>query len=557
MSHVATVSRRGVAVGCGVMVASLFALALVARGDELRWVIFGLLAAAAGASCTLTWSLLRPTLPSGLPDGVERPVSAPALSGPPAPRPTAMPVPIGSGLSVGGGGRRPTSTPIPIEAAALPVPMPRSASSPIPIAAAAVPGAPAAPMARMANGPILLPRTGPIALPEAAPITDDASDNAPAAPHPDVAALTAQLERLEAQGRERERQLEQAHAKAVSLSRFAEWMQSISNAHEIQTALATVVESTLPDSTVQVVQCNDARDRLDVTWPPAPDDTTSAVVHPVQEEPLRCRALRTRKMVRADAGSATACDCSLGVPDEGGYACVPMVIAGDAVGLVNIQTRRQRAWPRRDLLVAQAYVNFAASSLTSIRLLAAARERALRDSLTGAYNRRFFEEYLIRRLSECARSGAPTSLLLLDLDHFKRLNDTYGHQVGDRVLVAFASCVQELIRAGDVLVRFGGEEFVVVLPNTDGPGARIVAERIRSRVEALVIATGDKMLGSLVRVSIGLATAPIDASAPDTLVAAADQALYRAKAAGRNRVESADTLRAAAAAMPSVGPDTN
>jgi diguanylate cyclase (GGDEF)-like protein len=152
-----------------------------------------------------------------------------------------------------------------------------------------------------------------------------------------------------------------------------------------------------------------------------------------------------------------------------------------------------------------------------------------RDGLTGVPNRRHFDETLAREWRRAARSQRPLSLLMLDIDYFKRLNDTAGHQAGDDCLRAVATMLSEsLQRAGDVVARYGGEEFAVLLPETDKADAQHLAERLRARVDAA---------GSIT-VSIGVATVvpPADASGCETLVRNADSALYEAKRAGRNRV---------------------
>lgn len=154
------------------------------------------------------------------------------------------------------------------------------------------------------------------------------------------------------------------------------------------------------------------------------------------------------------------------------------------------------------------------------------------DALTGLFNRRHLEEELDRQSSTARRDGTPLALLLLDIDHFKSVNDTYGHPAGDVVLQEFGRRLRGHLRAGDVAGRWGGEEFLVVLPRTDLPGALVVAERIRSTTcREPVTAAG---LPILVTVSGGCAAGPLDD--PADLVSGADAALYEAKAAGRNRI---------------------
>ncbi len=168
------------------------------------------------------------------------------------------------------------------------------------------------------------------------------------------------------------------------------------------------------------------------------------------------------------------------------------------------------------------------------RLQAALREQAIRDSLTGLYNRRYLDETLDREVARARREGNPLSLVMMDIDHFKDVNDTYGHQVGDEVLRVLAATLLADIRAEDVACRYGGEEFLILLPNMPLVAALERAESWRAEVAALQIRHGGFQLQFTV--SLGVASYPEHGKTPDDLTRGADQALYRAKAEGRNRV---------------------
>jgi two-component system, cell cycle response regulator len=157
------------------------------------------------------------------------------------------------------------------------------------------------------------------------------------------------------------------------------------------------------------------------------------------------------------------------------------------------------------------------------------------DVLTGLYNRRHLDEELVRRHSDASRHHQLISLLLLDIDHFKRINDTYGHPAGDQVLRTFADRLRTVLRAGDIAGRWGGEEFLVVLPRTDLAGAREVAERIRFITAFEPVVADGKEID--LTVSGGCALGPGDSV--EAVVSLADKALYEAKQAGRNRVITA------------------
>lgn len=164
-------------------------------------------------------------------------------------------------------------------------------------------------------------------------------------------------------------------------------------------------------------------------------------------------------------------------------------------------------------------------------------ELSVRDGLTGLYNRRELEKRLQQEIQRARRYRRPLSVLMLDIDHFKNVNDRYGHQAGDEVLITVADLIQLNVRPVDVVCRYGGEELAVILPETDAEGARTVAERIRGTVEDSVTTTpqGDTVH---VTVSIGLAVFPRDGDTAAGLIHTADQALYAAKQEGRNLVRS-------------------
>jgi diguanylate cyclase (GGDEF)-like protein len=164
---------------------------------------------------------------------------------------------------------------------------------------------------------------------------------------------------------------------------------------------------------------------------------------------------------------------------------------------------------------------------------------ATHDSLTGCLNRASVETLLEHTLQRAHRDGAPTALALLDIDHFKQVNDRFGHRAGDAVLKAFAQAVRARLRSSDVLGRVGGEEFLLVLPATDAAGALRACENVRAAVAALRVPAGDAEVG--VTVSGGIVIAPSDSGlGAERLVGIADEALYRAKADGRDRMVLAD-----------------
>ena len=162
------------------------------------------------------------------------------------------------------------------------------------------------------------------------------------------------------------------------------------------------------------------------------------------------------------------------------------------------------------------------------------RSQAVIDELTGAYNRRFLLEQLKLRLGEARRHQTPVSLILFDLDHFKKVNDSFGHPFGDTVLKGTADLVRRHIRKEDILARYGGEEFAVMLPHTDRPGAAVLAERLRESAAGCYHSNGEQK--ERVTISLGVASFPPDeANSGEELIKWADLRLYKAKESGRNR----------------------
>jgi diguanylate cyclase (GGDEF)-like protein len=160
------------------------------------------------------------------------------------------------------------------------------------------------------------------------------------------------------------------------------------------------------------------------------------------------------------------------------------------------------------------------------------------DGLTGIFNRRGFDERLHNEWSRTSREKQPLSLIMIDVDHFKRFNDTYGHQAGDDCLKKVATALEEqTYRPSDMAARYGGEEFAMILPSIDEDGASVVASRIRESIAALAIPHSGSNGNRVVTVSVGVATVrPVLGSKAEEVIRRADEALYQAKGAGRNRV---------------------
>ncbi len=221
----------------------------------------------------------------------------------------------------------------------------------------------------------------------------------------------------------------------------------------------------------------------------------------------------------------------------------PLRSGESTVGTLVCGSRKPDALPegaQRDLAMLALQ---AAEALQRTRLYERAERLATTDGLTGLSNRRTFNEQLKSRLRQAERYRRPLSLLLLDIDHFKRVNDTHGHPAGDAVLRGVARLAQKQARDTDLCARYGGEELALILPETDAPGALVIAERIRAAMAAAQHFTESGAVR--VTVSVGIATSAGGGDSPEALLEACDKALYRAKQGGRNRVETVRRVKAA------------
>jgi diguanylate cyclase (GGDEF)-like protein len=221
--------------------------------------------------------------------------------------------------------------------------------------------------------------------------------------------------------------------------------------------------------------------------------------------------------------------------------CLPLVSFGENIGLLVCATTKRDAFLANDIQALESVSDILATATQNARYVDRVRQLAYRDGLTGLFNRRYFDSRLVDEVTRAARYGGGVSVLMIDLDHFKKINDEFGHMVGDDVLRAISALFLRQLRKVDVVCRYGGEEFAVVLPATQGASAAAVAEKLRRAV------ANNEFAGVPypVTVSIGVAEFPAHGITRDDIVRAADAALYNAKEAGRNQVCLASVVASA------------
>lgn len=221
--------------------------------------------------------------------------------------------------------------------------------------------------------------------------------------------------------------------------------------------------------------------------------------------------------------------------EHAGFLCYAISAGGETAGVIGVAPPGVSGEVRRTIGTAATLLGIA---IHNVQLFTEVREHGLRDSLTGCFNRAHGLEVLDGEIARARRSDNPLSVMMFDVDRFKRINDEHGHLCGDEVLRAIGARLQEVLRRSDVRCRFGGDEFVIVLPETPAAGASRVAEWVRSEIEQILVPGRDAVTISPT-ISVGVATA-VAGEPADGLLERADRALYAAKAAGRNCARAAD-----------------
>ncbi|MBU1615714.1 sensor domain-containing diguanylate cyclase, partial [bacterium] len=218
---------------------------------------------------------------------------------------------------------------------------------------------------------------------------------------------------------------------------------------------------------------------------------------------------------------------------------VPLKVEKKTIGVFTCAYSKVMEFEEEQLKFLTLIGSRAALAINNAQLHEEIKKLAITDGLTGLYNYRYFRESLGKEIGRCKRLGSVLSLLLIDADHFKEFNDTYGHQEGDNVLQKLGMLLNFQARTADVVARYGGEEFVIIAPGTSKEGGLILGERTREKVEENLLTSEERAwfgMTSPPTISIGVACFPDDASNEEELVKCADRALYEAKETGRNKV---------------------
>jgi diguanylate cyclase (GGDEF)-like protein/PAS domain S-box-containing protein len=327
------------------------------------------------------------------------------------------------------------------------------------------------------------------------------------------------------------RQLESYHRDGESLSRMTELLQSCTQRAEAYAIVRETGAQLFPRSSGSLFIYRESRDVLEhaASWGggPEPESTLS---------PDDCWALRQGKPHFVPPKGTIRCRHAH--EEAKSYVCMPVQGQGQTLGLLHIAVevnprsmRPARAIDRR----LRAMTDRVGPALANLKLRDALREMALRDGLTGLYNRRYLEDALNRELHRAERSGKPVSVVMIDIDHFKHFNDKFGHDAGDFVLGTVARVITKSIRPSDIACRYGGEELAIVLPEASLECARERVEQVRLAIRNSNLTYLGQTLPAPTA-SFGVAVYPANGAKSADLLKAADQALYRAKHEGRDRI---------------------
>ena len=344
--------------------------------------------------------------------------------------------------------------------------------------------------------------------------------------------------------------LEKSTHETEYLSEMVDLLQACPSTEEACVVIADQMNKFFPEDSGILYLFHPSRNILDraASWGLSLPD-------PIVIKPDDCWGLRRGKMHIVEANPILSSSneknnfllCAHIIRNEpADYLCVPLMAQGETLGLIHLHhpveinagepEKNSQAWydhPKRQRI--HSIVDSLSLALANLRLRASLRQQSIRDPLTGMFNRRYMEETLEREILRAARSDETVGVVMIDIDHFKQFNDTFGHQAGDALLTALGHFFLSHVRGEDVACRYGGEEFILLLPGTSLENTVSRAEELREKVRFVNTAFQGQTLGS-VTLSFGISIFPQHGLNTELLIQAADQALYRAKVEGRDRI---------------------
>jgi diguanylate cyclase (GGDEF)-like protein/PAS domain S-box-containing protein len=338
-------------------------------------------------------------------------------------------------------------------------------------------------------------------------------------------------------------QLEEKSREIELLSQMGDLLQSCRNAEEAYKVIARSVRLLFPAESGSLSVLNNSRNLVEMmaAWGESPPRECTFTLDD-------CWGLRRgRPHVIEGLDSGVIC-AHVGKDVPASYLCIPMMAQGETLGVLHLRSglpdvnptvRRPNGqsehFPVSKQQLAATVAEHIALSLSSLKLRETLRHQALRDPLTGLFNRRYMEETIERELHRAARNATPLGMIMFDIDHFKEFNDNFGHAAGDAILRDLGAYLEGKIRHEDIACRYGGDEFILVLPECSSETTCERAEELREAIKSLNVRYYNQSL-PMVTVSLGVAVFSAHGSTAESLLRKADQALYRAKAEGSDRV---------------------
>ena len=325
-------------------------------------------------------------------------------------------------------------------------------------------------------------------------------------------------------------ELQRRNSEIILLNEMSRLLQACQGAEEAYGIVSTLSSQLFPGTTGALYLFNPARTSVSVvaSWGelPAGEQTFA---------PTDCWGLSYGSTHPRSANQAGPPCSHISEPLPAISYCLPMQVQGVPLGVLHVRSQQKENLGDAKLQLAYTVVEQTGMALSNLNLRAALREQSIRDPLTGLYNRRYMEEALNQHLSRVTRHLHPLGVIMIDIDHFKGFNDLYGHRAGDGLLREIGKFLQSHIRAEDVACRYGGEEFLLILPETLPETALGRAEQLRQEVRALRVENVGQSHAEIT-LSLGVAIYPVHGHTVETLLRAVDSALYRAKQQGRDRV---------------------
>lgn len=335
-------------------------------------------------------------------------------------------------------------------------------------------------------------------------------------------------------------ELEHRARELAVLNEMGELIQSCISIDEIYTVISQAIYRLFPFFSGCLYMLNKPENQFEnvSTW-------GSSLKSKETFKPFECSALKQSRIHISESGNKGLKCKHLLNGFLGNYICIPLIAQGESIGLLHLQIEKEQitstdiemAESRQILLT--TITEHISLSLYNMKLRETLKYQAIRDPLTDLFNRRYMEETLEREMQRARRKETTVGLIMFDIDHFKEFNDTFGHAAGDTMLREIASFIKSNIRTEDIASRYGGEEFLITMPDATLKITRERAEKLRREVKKLEVKHRSQPLGA-VTLSFGVAVFPKHAQRGEALIKAADKALYRAKAEGRDKVVVAE-----------------